>query len=84
MVIQLDEKDKQNFIRFIKSVIEGRGNECAQMIYNLSNYQGKKLGVNGFQGYQRQLTKCFSRLNNENYSELKGMVLLWDMMRIIR
>jgi hypothetical protein len=38
MVIQLDEKDKQNFIRFIKSVIEGRGNECAQMIYNLSNY----------------------------------------------
>jgi predicted unusual protein kinase regulating ubiquinone biosynthesis (AarF/ABC1/UbiB family) len=30
------------------------------------------------------LTACFDRLNRSTYSQLEGMVLLWDMMRIIR
>ena len=29
MVVELNQKDKQNFSKFIKSVIECRGNDCA-------------------------------------------------------
>lgn len=43
MVIQLNERDKKNFVNFIKSVIEGKGELCAEMIYNLSNFNGKKI-----------------------------------------
>lgn len=43
MVIELNETDKRNFVNFLKSVIEGRGEICASMIYRLSNFEGKKL-----------------------------------------
>lgn len=43
MVVTLDEKDKRNFSKFIKSVIECRGNDCAEMIFSLSNYEGQKI-----------------------------------------
>lgn len=29
MVVKLNERDKQVFVKFIKAVIENRGNECA-------------------------------------------------------
>ena len=29
MVISLDQKDKYNFVSFIKSVIQGEGDKCA-------------------------------------------------------
>jgi len=55
------------------------------MIFNLSNYEGQKVKRNDrFENYHGELTTCFSRLNNSTYSQLEGMVLLWDMMRIIR
>jgi predicted unusual protein kinase regulating ubiquinone biosynthesis (AarF/ABC1/UbiB family) len=38
MVITLNEKDKKNFVNFIKSIIEGRGELCAELIYSLSNF----------------------------------------------
>jgi predicted unusual protein kinase regulating ubiquinone biosynthesis (AarF/ABC1/UbiB family) len=38
MVIQLDETDRLNFIDFIKSIIEGNSDKCANMIYSLSNF----------------------------------------------
>ena len=38
MVIQLNETDKRNFVNFIKSIIEGRSEMCAKMIYRLSNF----------------------------------------------
>lgn len=86
MVVQLNEVDKQNFSRFIKSVVECRGNDCAEMIFSLSNYEGVKITQKRqkFNSYHKELTECFSRLNNSTYSQLEGMALLWDMMRIIR
>ena len=85
MVVELNQKDKQNFSKFIKSVIQCRGNDCAEMIFSLSNYEGQKITNNGkFDNYHQQLTQCFSRLNHSTYSQLEGMVLLWDMMKIIR
>jgi hypothetical protein len=29
MVIKLNEMDKRTFVKFIKAVIEGRGDDCA-------------------------------------------------------
>jgi predicted unusual protein kinase regulating ubiquinone biosynthesis (AarF/ABC1/UbiB family) len=85
MVVELDKQDKKNFSKFIKAVIECRGNDCAEMIFNLSNYEGHKVKRNDkFENYHEELKNCFSRLNNSTYSQLEGMVLLWDMMRIIR
>lgn len=46
MVVELDKTDKRNFSKFIKSVIECRGNDCAEMIFSLSNYEGKKVTQN--------------------------------------
>ena len=37
-----------------------------------------------FGSYHKELSDCFERLNSSTYSQLEGMVLLWDMMRIIR
>ena len=85
MVVELDQKDKQNFSKFIKSIIECRGNDAAEMIFSLSNYEGQKISKNEkFSNYHQQLTQCFNRLNSSTYSQLEGMVRLWDMMRIIR
>ena len=84
MVVELDQQDKQNISKFIKSVIECQGNDCAEMIFSLSNYEGKKVKKEKFESYHKELTNCFSRLNSSTYSQLEGMVLLWDMMRIIR
>ena len=55
MVVKLNQRDKQVFVRFIKAVIENRGNECAQMIYNLSSYEGHKLTGNNFLNYKKEL-----------------------------
>jgi len=38
MVIQLNEKDRNNFVNFIKSIIEGNSETCANMIFKLSNF----------------------------------------------
>lgn len=70
MVVELDETDKRNFSNFIKSIIECRGNDCAKMIFSLSNYEGQKITKNAskFTSYHGQLTACFNRLNNSTYS----------------
>ena len=54
------------------------------MIFSLSNYEGKKVKKDKFGSYHKELSDCFERLNSSTYSQLEGMVLLWDMMRIIR
>ena len=43
MVVELGKQDKKNFSKFIKAVIECRGNDCAEIIFNLSNYEGHKI-----------------------------------------
>ena len=72
MVVTLDQRDKRNFSKFIKSVIECRGNDCAEMIFSLSNYDGQKITrVNSkFDSYHKELTNCFSRLNQSSYNQL--------------
>ena len=40
MVIRLEQADKENFVNFIKSVVEGNSHKCAEMIYSLSNFEG--------------------------------------------
>ena len=49
MVIRLDENDRLNFINFIKSVLHGDGENCAEMIYNISSFDGKKILSGKFQ-----------------------------------
>lgn len=84
MVIQLNERDKKNFVNFIKSVIEGRGELCAEMIYNLSNFEGKKILVGKFDDYFNQLKECFSVLNTQSLQDVQGMNVFVDMLTIIR
>lgn len=84
MVIRLEEKDKKVFVKFIKAVIQSRGEECAEMIYNLSKYEGHKLTGNNFSNYKKDLQKVFGSLNGRPYSELKGMTLFHDMLSTIR
>jgi aarF domain-containing kinase len=54
------------------------------MIYNLSNFEGKKIIVGKFDGYYKQLMDCFSVINNQALDDLKGMNLFVDMLAIIR
>ena len=84
MVIQLDETDKRNFVSFIKSIIEGNGEICAQMIFKLSNFEGKKIMEGKYQDYYSQLQKCFSILNQDSLEDLEGMSIFVDMLGIIR
>jgi len=53
MVISLDETDKNNFVSFLKAVISSDGEKCAQMIYNLSNFDGKKIVEGKFNEYMQ-------------------------------
>jgi predicted unusual protein kinase regulating ubiquinone biosynthesis (AarF/ABC1/UbiB family) len=84
MVIQLQEKDKDNFVNFVKFVIQSEGNKCADMIYNLSNYGGKKIKKGQFKGYEKALKEVFSKLDNKDLDELEGMSLLTGMLDTIR
>lgn len=43
MVISLDENDRNNFVDFLKAIISSDGERCAEMIYSLSNFDGKKI-----------------------------------------
>lgn len=54
------------------------------MIYNLSNFEGKKILSGKFQDYYQQLKDCFSVLNNQALDDLQGMSLFVDMLTIIR
>lgn len=84
MVIQLNERDKKNFVNFIKSCIEGRGELCAEIIYSLSNFEGKKIIGGKFDNYLNQLKECFSVLNQQTLAEVQGMNVFVDMLTIIR
>lgn len=55
MVIKLDETDRRNFVNFIKSVIEGNSDKCANTIYSLSNFEGQKITDGKFNDYKTQL-----------------------------
>ena len=70
MVIRLTEVDRQNFIGFIRSVVEGNGNRCAEMIYALSNFDGKKIIEGQFNEYMDKLTNLFSPLNEQDLDDL--------------
>lgn len=54
------------------------------MIYNLSNFEGKKILGGKFQDYYQQLADCFSVLNGQALDDLQGMSLFTDMLTIIR
>lgn len=53
MVIRLDENDRMNFINFLKSVLHGDGNKCAEMIYGLSIFDGSKIVAGKFEEYMK-------------------------------
>ncbi len=57
---------------------------CAEMIYSLSNFQGKKIIEGKFQDYYQQLVNCFSILNNQALADLQGINLFGEMLQIIR
>ena len=87
MVIKLEEQDKKTFVKFIKSVIEGRGRECAQMIYDLSSHEGTKLtkvGAESYEGYLEELNGVFGVLYKNHYLNLAGMDLFHNMLAVIR
>jgi predicted unusual protein kinase regulating ubiquinone biosynthesis (AarF/ABC1/UbiB family) len=54
------------------------------MIYNLSNYNGKKIKRGTFPEYEQELREVFSKINNKNLDELEGMKLLTGMLDKIR
>ena len=43
MVIKLDERDRINFTNFLKSVMEGNSEKCANMVYRMSTFDGNKI-----------------------------------------
>lgn len=53
MVIRLEERDRLNFINFIKSVMHGDSKICAEMIYNLSSFNGQKIIEGKFEEYMK-------------------------------
>ena len=69
MVIRLDEDDRMNFINFIKNVLHGDGEKCAEMIYNLSSFDGKKIITGKFEQYMGELKQLFGVLDG-NLDEL--------------
>lgn len=69
---------------FVKFVIQSEGDKCAEMIYNLSNYNGKKIKKDQFPEYHEELQKVFSKINNQNLDNLEGMKLLTGMLDTIR
>jgi len=84
MVIQLQQKDKENFVNFVKCVIQSEGDKCAEMIYNLSNYNGKKIKKGKFPEYEQELREVFAKINDQNLDNLEGMKLLTGMLDKIR
>ena len=84
MVIQLNEKDRTNFVNFIKSIIEGNSETCTNMIFKLSNFEGNKIVEGKFIDYKDQLKKLFSVLDNTSIFEIEGINLLIGMLDIIR
>jgi hypothetical protein len=54
------------------------------MIYNLSNYEGKKLAGKNFENYRKELEEVFGMLNGKSYSQLQGMTLFHNMLTTIR
>ena len=54
------------------------------MIYNLSNFNGKKIMMGMYNEYHERLVKLFSVLNNQPLDKLDGMKLLTGMLEIIR
>ena len=70
MVIRLEESDRLNFINFIKCVLHGDGEKCAEMIYSLSIFDGKKIG-----GSSRSVT--FNRYvehHQRQQYEIRGLI----------
>lgn len=59
MVIRLDERDRINFINFLKSVLHGDGQKCAEMIYNISLFDGQKIIKGKFESYYAELKNLF-------------------------
>lgn len=84
MVISLDEIDKDNFVNFLKAVISSDGEKCAEMIYHLSNFDGKKIVEGMFNDYLQELRDLFSVINGADLDNLDGMKLLGGMLGIIR
>lgn len=84
MVIKLNEHDRLNFTNFIKSIMEGNSENCANLIYKLSNFDNKKLIEGTFDEYRQQLKKLFSVLDNTSIFDIEGINLLIGMLNIIR
>ncbi len=84
MVISLDETDKNNFVDFLKAIISSDGERCAQKVYSLSNFDGKKILSGKFDDYLNDLRQLFSVINGADLDDLDGMKLLGGMLGIIR
>lgn len=84
MVIKLEENDRLNFTNFLKSVMEGNSDKCANLIYKLSNFDGHKILEGAFDDYKLQLKKLFSILDNTSIFDIEGINLLIGMLNIIR
>ncbi len=64
--------------------MQGKGQICAEMIYSLSNFEGKKILKGKFEEYYGELLNLFSILDYQKLDDLQGMKLFAGMLNIIR
>lgn len=86
MVIEMEERDRLNFVNFIRCLIEKEPEECAKMIYSLSLRGGKPilLGAARYRGYYEDLRKLFSKLTGLSIRDIKGLDILRGMLDAVR
>ena len=84
MVIRLSEDDRLNFASFLKNVVEGNGEKCASLIYNLSNFGGEKILEGQFREFKEELRRLFSVLDTKSVFDIEGVQLLVGMLDILR
>jgi hypothetical protein len=54
------------------------------MIYNLSNFEGKKINEGKFTSYKTELKNLFSILEDKSIFDIEGIELMVGMLNIIR
>lgn len=64
--------------------MHGQGEKCAELIYSLSLFDGKKIIKGSFEKYMAELKSLFGVLNGQPLQNLQGVELFVGMLNIIR
>ena len=84
MVTILNDSDRKNFLKLLKSVVFGDVEKCSSLLISLSKYEHNFVGSEEYKKFRYDLDVLFDNISDVPLSDIDTGMVLKNLLDIVR